>query len=202
MIIKTATFLKSSTSVSQCPTPDLPEFAFIGRSNVGKSSLINMLAGKKGLAKTSGTPGKTRLLNHFIINDAWYLVDLPGYGFARISKKARAEWEKMINDYLKIRRNLLCIFLLVDVRLAPQALDLEMMEWIAEQGRPFVIVFTKSDKLGTTKLNENVAFYREFLTSEWEVPPPTIITSSNTKLGKEEILALISGQLKSKGLLN
>lgn len=196
MIIKTANFLKSSTSVSQCPTPDLPEFAFIGRSNVGKSSLINMLAGRKGLAKISGTPGKTRLLNHFSINDAWYLVDLPGYGFARISKKARAEWEKMIKDYLKIRRNLLCIFLLVDVRLAPQTPDLEMMDWIAEQGRPFVIVFTKSDKLGTTKLGENVNAYRELLVSEWEVPPATIITSSNTKLGKEEILSLISDQIK------
>lgn len=197
MIIKTASFLKSSTSVSQCPTPDLPEFAFIGRSNVGKSSLINMLAGRKGLAKTSGTPGKTRLLNHFSINNAWYLVDLPGYGFARISKKARAEWEKMIKDYLKIRRNLLCIFLLVDVRLAPQATDLEMMDWIAEQGRPFVIVFTKSDKLGNTKLGENVNAYREHLVTEWEVPPATIITSSNTKKGKEEILSLISDQLKS-----
>lgn len=159
--------------------------------------MINMLAGRKGLAKISGTPGKTRLLNHFSINDAWYLVDLPGYGFARISKKARAEWEKMIKDYLKIRRNLLCIFLLVDVRLAPQAPDLEMMDWIAEQGRPFVIVFTKSDKLGTTKLGENVNAYREFLDSEWEVPPATIITSSNTKKGKEEILSLIGNHLKS-----
>lgn len=155
-----------------------------------------MLAGRKGLAKTSGTPGKTRLLNHFIINDTWYLVDLPGYGFARISKKARAEWEKMINDYLKIRRNLLCIFLLVDARLAPQALDLEMMDWISEQGRPFVIIFTKSDKLGKTKLDENVTTYRELLISEWEIPPATIITSSNTKIGKEEILGLINDQLK------
>jgi GTP-binding protein len=196
MIIKSATFLKSSTSVSQGPTPDLPEFAFIGRSNVGKSSLINMLAGKKGLAKTSGTPGKTRLINHFIINESWYLVDLPGYGFARISKKARAEWEKMIRDYLKVRRNLLCIFLLIDVRLSPQTSDLEMMDWIAEQERPFVIVFTKADKLGKRILAENVEKYLQVLKQEWEVPPVSIVTSSNTTLGKDEILSLIEQQIK------
>lgn len=196
MTIKTAIFLKSSTSVSQCPTPDLPEFAFIGRSNVGKSSLINMLAGKKGMAKTSGTPGKTRLINHFIINDSWYLVDLPGYGFARISRKARAEWENMIKNYLKIRRNLMCIFLLVDARLSPQASDLEMMDWIAEQGRLFVIVFTKADKLSKRALAENIEKYRDHVIKEWEVPPVSIISSSNTTEGKDEILTLIKNHMR------
>jgi len=196
MIIHSAIFLKSSTSVSQCPIPDKPEFAFIGRSNVGKSSLINMLAGKKGLAKISGTPGKTRLINHFIINNEWYLVDLPGYGYARISKKARAEWEKMIKDYLKIRRNLLCIFLLVDVRLQPQPSDLEMMDWIAEQARPFVVVFTKSDKLSKRVLTENTGAYINYLRQEWETPPVMIISSSITGLGHDVIIKLISEQLR------
>lgn len=195
MQIKSATFLKSSTSVSQCPTPDLPEFAFIGRSNVGKSSLINMLTGRKALAKTSGTPGKTRLINHFIINESWYLVDLPGYGFARISKKARIEWEKMIKDYLKIRRNVLCIFLLVDARLTPQAADLEMMDWISQHEQPFVIVFTKADKLNKRMLAENVENYRTLLKHEWEQPPLNIVSSSNYKMGRDEIIALINSQI-------
>ncbi len=184
-------FLKSSTSVSQCPKPDLPEFAFIGRSNVGKSSLINMITGKKGLAKISGTPGKTRLINHFIINHEWYLVDLPGYGFARISRKARAEWKKMILDYLRSRKNIRCIFLLVDIRLTPQFSDLGMMEWIAQQELSFTIVFTKADKLGKRILSENVNKYRDFLEQEWETPPISIVTSSYTALGKDELLSLI-----------
>ncbi|HHN48272.1 MAG TPA: YihA family ribosome biogenesis GTP-binding protein [Bacteroidales bacterium] len=196
MKILSAEFVKSSTSVSQCPTPDKPEFAFIGRSNVGKSSLINMLTGKKGLAKTSGTPGKTRLINHFIINNQWYLVDLPGYGYARISKKARDEWEKMIKDYLRIRKSLMCIFLLVDVRHAPQASDLEMMDWIAEQAKPFLIVFTKADKLTKRVLAENLQAYSGFLKKEWEIPPQTIVSSSNTGLGKDEVSDLISRQLQ------
>lgn len=197
MIIHSATFLKSSTSVSQCPVPDLPEFAFIGRSNVGKSSLINMLSGKKGLAKISGTPGKTRLINHFILNESWYLVDLPGYGFARISKKARAEWAKMIKDYLKTRRNLLCIFLLLDLRLSPQASDIKMMDWIAEQARPFVMVFTKADKLSKREMEKNLDTYGKYLQEEWELVPITILTSANTKMGRDEILSLISGQIKN-----
>ncbi len=196
MKILSAEFVKSSTSVSQCPTPDKPEFAFIGRSNVGKSSLINMLTGKKGLAKTSGTPGKTRLINHFVINNQWYLVDLPGYGYARISKKARAEWEKMIKDYLRVRKSLMCIFLLVDVRHAPQASDLEMMDWIAEQAKPFVIVFTKADKLTKRVLSENLQAYAGFLKKEWEIPPQMIVSSSNTGLGKDEVSDLINRQLQ------
>jgi GTP-binding protein len=195
MHIESATFLKSSTSLSQCPPLDFPEFAFIGRSNVGKSSLINMITERKGLAKTSGTPGKTRLINHFIINESWYLVDLPGYGYARISKKARSEWEKMIKDYLSIRKNLRCIFLLLDVRLSPQEPDLKMMDWIAEQGRPFVLVFTKADKLTKRALAENIKVYKDFLKQEWDTLPLGIITSANTKLGKDELLALIQEQL-------
>jgi GTP-binding protein len=191
MKILSADFVKSSTSISQCPTPDKPEFAFIGRSNVGKSSFINMLTGKKGLAKTSGTPGKTRLINHFIINDQWYLVDLPGYGYARISKKAKAGWEKMIRDYLRIRKSLMCIFLLVDVRHLPLASDLEMMDWIAEQSKPFVIVFTKADKLTKKVLAENLQAYTGFLKKEWEILPQMIVSSSNTGLGKEEVSDLI-----------
>lgn len=194
MIIQCASFLKSSTSISQCPPPRIPEFAFIGRSNVGKSSLINMLTGRKGLAKTSGTPGKTRLINHFIINEQWYLVDLPGYGYARISKKARAEWEKMIKDYLTVRKNLRCIFLLVDIRISPQASDLEMMEKVAALGLPFVILFTKADKLSNRLLNENLNTYRSLLQEDWEVPPRSIVTSSKNLQGKEEILTLINTQ--------
>lgn len=194
MIIQSANFLKSSTSISQCPTPGIPEFAFIGRSNVGKSSLINMLTGRKGLAKTSGTPGKTRLINHFIINEQWYLVDLPGYGYARISKKARAKWEKMIKDYLTVRKNLRCIFLLVDIRISPQASDLEMMDKVAALGLPFVILFTKADKLSNRLLNENLTAYRTLLQEDWEVPPLSIVTSSKNLLGKEEILSLINTQ--------
>jgi len=156
-----------------------------------------MLAGRKNLAKISGTPGKTRLINHFVIDESWYLVDLPGYGFARISKKARAEWEKMIKDYLKIRRNLLCIFLLVDVRLSQQAADLEMMDWISEQNRPFVIIFTKSDKLSRSALAANVDAYNNYLKQEWTTPPLSIVSSSSTKMGKEEILFLIKQQIKT-----
>ena len=197
MIVQSAEFFKSSTSVSQCPPPELPEFAFIGRSNVGKSSLINMLTSRKGLAKTSGTPGKTRLINHFIINSQWYLVDLPGYGYARISKKARAEWEKMIGNYLAARRNLLCIFLLVDLRLSPQASDLEMMERIADQGQPFVIVFTKADKLNKTNQVKNLNAYKNHLEKEWETLPFSVVTSSVNQIGREEILSLIHDQVQT-----
>lgn len=197
MLISSATFLKSSTSVSQCPPPALPEFAFIGRSNVGKSSLINMIAGKKGLAKTSGTPGKTRLINHFLINEAWYLVDLPGYGYAKISKKAKAEWVAMIRDYLKVRKNLLCIFLLVDVRLSPQNADLEMMDWIADQQKPFTILFTKADKPGKQELLRSVDAYRKFLQEAWDPAPVSITTSSHNARGRDEILILISKMINA-----
>lgn len=197
MKIVSAVFLKSSVLAAQCPPTNLPEFAFIGRSNVGKSSLINMITGVKGLAKTSGTPGKTRLINHFIINNEWYLVDLPGYGYARISKKTREDWEKMIQGYLKTRTNLKCIFILVDIRLAPQHNDLKMMEWIADQERPFVIIFTKADKLTKNDLAENVQAYRNFLEHEWEVPPVNIVTSSATTFGKDELLTFVEQIMNS-----
>ena len=143
MQIYNAKFLKSSTKVSQCPQNDLPEYAFIGRSNVGKSSLINMITNNKGLAKTSGTPGKTQLINHFIIDDKWYIVDLPGYGFAKISKATRAKWEVMISNYLTQRKSLICTFILIDIRLKPQAIDLEFLEWLGKKGLAFIIIFTK-----------------------------------------------------------
>jgi GTP-binding protein len=191
MIIQNTEFVKSSRTVSQCPIPNMPEFAFIGRSNVGKSSLINMLAAKKGLAKISGTPGKTRLINHFLINNAWYLVDLPGYGFAKVSKYARASWEVMISKYFGERKNLGCTFLLIDIRIEPQKMDIEFMDKLAGFGIPFVILFTKSDKLTKNKLAANANSYRAFLQSEWEQPPVSIVTSSATGLGKEEVLNLI-----------
>lgn len=197
MKIISAVFLKSSAKAAQCPPTNLPEFAFIGRSNVGKSSLINMITGVKGLAKTSGTPGKTRLINHYVINNEWYLVDLPGYGYARISKKIREDWGKMIQGYLKTRTNLKCIFILVDIRLAPQPNDLKMMERIADQERPFVIIFTKADKLTKNDLAENVQAYRNFLEHEWEVPPINIVTSSATTFGKDELLTFIEQIMNS-----
>jgi len=191
MIIQNAEFVKSSRTVSQCPIPDMPEFAFIGRSNVGKSSLINMLVAKKGLAKTSGTPGKTRLINHFLINNAWFLVDLPGYGFAKVSKSDRAAWEIMISKYFSERKNLGCTFILIDIRIEPQKMDIEFMDKLAGFGIPFVLLFTKSDKLTKNKLAANAKSYRTFLQSEWEQPPMSIVTSSLTGLGKEEVLNLI-----------
>ncbi len=191
MIIKTANFLKSSAIHTQCPEMDKPEFAFIGRSNVGKSSLINAITNHKKLAKTSGTPGKTQLINHFIINEEWYLVDLPGYGFAKISKKMRAEWEIMINDYLFNRESLMTTFILVDSRIKPQKLDLELMSKYGEDGLPFTMVFTKTDKLTKNQLAKNVAAYKKTLLEYWEELPPMIITSSVERRGVEEILELI-----------
>jgi len=192
MIIKSAKFVKSSPDFKQCPETNLPEFAFIGRSNVGKSSLINMITGHKKLAKTSGTPGKTQLLNHFIINDSWHLVDLPGYGFAKISKKIRGTWEKMISDYLINRRNLLNTFILVDSRHEPQKSDMEFISWFGENELPFILVFTKSDKLGSTKLRNNIKAYQKVLLEQWEELPVSVITSAQNNLGKEELLGMIN----------
>jgi GTP-binding protein len=192
MIIKTASFVKSSSKHTQCPEMDMPEFAFIGRSNVGKSSLINAITNHKKLAKTSGTPGKTQLINHFIINDEWYLVDLPGYGFAKISKKMRAEWEVMISDYLYSRANLMNTFILVDSRIKPQKLDLELMENYGENQLPFTIVFTKTDKLNRNQLEKNLAIYRKTLLMQWEELPPMIITSAVDKRGTTEVLESIN----------
>jgi len=191
MHISSATFVISSQSYDKCPKEDLPEYAFIGRSNVGKSSLINMLAGVKKLAKTSTTPGKTQLINHFIINESWYLADLPGYGYAKISKETRAKWEKMIRDYLLKRRNLLTTFLLVDSRIDPQQSDLDIMEWMGANGIPFIIVFTKTDKLTRNEIARNIGHYKKSLLESWEDLPSMILSSATTKLGKEEILNFI-----------
>lgn len=191
MDIKNAAFVKSSTQESDCPEASIPEYAFIGRSNVGKSSLINMLTDRKKLAKTSATPGKTQLINHFIINDSWYLVDLPGYGWARTSKKNKADWKRMINHYLKARQNLVNVFVLIDVRHEPQKVDLDFIQWLGEEGIPFSIVFTKADKIGKTQIQSNIASYTKKLQETWEELPQTFLTSSEERLGKEEILQLI-----------
>ena len=191
MEIKKAVFTISSAKLSQCPDDTRAEFAFIGRSNVGKSSLINMLANHKGLAKTSATPGKTLLINHFLVNDEWYIVDLPGYGFAKRSKKVQEDIEKMISSYILQREQLVNVFLLIDIRHDPQKIDREFMDWLGENGVPFSIVFTKSDKLGPVKARQNVEKYLNSLLDTWEELPPHFITSSEKRQGKEEILAYI-----------
>ena len=191
MQIKSAEFLVSSARIDQCPNSNLPEYAFIGRSNVGKSSLINMLTGKGKLAKTSATPGKTILINHFVINGEWYLVDLPGYGYAKRSKKDTEKFEHMITTYILDREQMTNLFLLIDVRHEPQQIDLEFMEWLGENGVPFSIVFTKADKVSKAKLNGNVMHYLTELKKQWEELPPYFITSSETKMGREEILNYI-----------
>ena len=191
MEIQNAEFITSSTHEKQCPQPDKPEYAFIGRSNVGKSSLVNMLTNRKKLAKISTSPGKTITMNHFLINKEWYLVDLPGYGFAKRSKSERAKWEKMIRNYLLTRTNLLTVFLLIDLRIEPQKIDLEFMEWLATSQIPFVIVFTKADKISSAKVEANVERYKSKLLESWEEVPPMQITSSQTAQGKNELLAYI-----------
>lgn len=189
--IKTATFVISASSISGCPKPLIPEYAFIGRSNVGKSSLINALTGRKKLAKTSVTPGKTQLINHFLINENWYLVDLPGYGYAKSSKKDRAAWDIMSEEYILNRRNLMSIFLLVDSRHAPQKSDLEFMEWMGENEISFNLVFTKTDKLSKRQAIENLDKYKSLLLESWEELPTSYVTSSVKKVGVEEILDFI-----------
>lgn len=191
MKINQAEFVTSSAKADQCPQPDKPEYAFIGRSNVGKSSLINMLTGRKKLAKVSGSPGKTILINHFIIDQAWYLVDLPGYGYAKRSKSERAKWQKMIRNYLLTRTNLLTIFLLIDIRHEPQANDLEFMGWLAVSQIPFTMVFTKADKLKLSQKNEKIASYKKRLAKDWVELPNIITTSSSDKTGREELLKFI-----------
>jgi GTP-binding protein len=186
-----ARFVKSSSSYQQCPDADLPEYAFIGRSNVGKSSLINMLTGRKSLAKISGTPGKTQLINHFLINDSWYLVDLPGYGYAKRSKKLKSGWEKMIHNYLEKRPNLVSTFILIDSRHEPLKPDLEFIEWFGQRELPFVLVFTKSDKLSKNKREHNLKKYSETLLTMWEELPVSVITSSVNKSGRENLLDTI-----------
>ena len=191
MIIKSATFVKSSPAVAQCPNTNTPEYAFIGRSNVGKSSLINTLTGIKGLALTGSTPGKTLLINHFLVNGEWHIVDLPGYGFAQRGKKQREELRRMIEGYILGREQLTNLFLLIDSRLEPQQIDLEFIEWLGENGVPFSIVFTKADKLTKTALNTNIENYKARLKEDWEQLPPIFITSSQTRDGREEILNYI-----------
>lgn len=190
MEIKKAEFTISAPMVSMCPKDTKPEYAFIGRSNVGKSSLINMLTNKR-LAKTSATPGKTLLINHFIINNEWYLVDLPGYGFAKRSKKEIAKLEQMIEGYILQREQLINVFVLVDVRLEPQKIDLEFIEWLGTSSIPFSIVFTKADKLSAGKVAQNVAQYKKVLMETWEELPPMFVTSSENKQGRDEVLDYI-----------
>lgn len=192
MIIHSADFVISNTDIKKCPTPDLPEYAFIGRSNVGKSSLINMITQKKNLAKTSGKPGKTQLINHFLINEEWYLVDLPGYGFAKTSKSNRYAWTKFIEQYLKERENLMNVFVLIDSRLEPQKIDLDFMAWCAEKEIPFSIIFTKTDKLSNTQLDKNIAFYKKEMLKYWEQMPNYFLTSSEKELGRDEVLSTIN----------
>jgi len=191
MVIKTANFVKSSGKWQDCPEPTIPEYAFIGRSNVGKSSLINAMMNHKDLAKTSQTPGKTQLINHFLVNDNWYLTDLPGYGYAKVSKSIRKDFEKLITNYILNRRNLVNLFVLVDVRHNPQKIDLEFIQWCGESGVPFSIVFTKTDKLKPNAVVKNVEDYKTELHKTWEDLPELYITSAEKKEGCEEILNFI-----------
>jgi len=195
MKITTAEFISSYADVSKCPAPDKPEFAFIGRSNVGKSSLINMLTNSKKLAKTSVTPGKTQTINHFLINASWYLVDLPGYGYASVSKSTRAGFGKMIENYILKRENLSCLFILIDSRLSPQAIDLDFIQWAGGKEIPLALLFTKIDKLKRNELEKNVKLYENKLLSQWEELPTIILTSAEKKNGKEEVLATIEDVL-------
>lgn len=194
MNITKANFLMSNTRFEFLPQDNIPEYAFIGRSNVGKSSLINMLVQRRGLAKTSSVPGKTVAINHFIINDAWYIVDLPGYGYAQHSKKQREQWRVMINNYIMRRRNLICTFVLIDSRIEPQNNDLGFVEWLGENQVPFCIVFTKSDKVSKAELDKNVEAFKAKLLETWEELPPVFITSAEKHIGRDEILAYIEQQ--------
>ena len=192
MRIKHAEFIISNTDIKKCPKADMPEYAFIGRSNVGKSSLINMLTERKSLAKVSGKPGKTQLINHFLINKLWYLVDLPGYGYAGVSKTKRCEFTQFIKKYLLKRENLMCLFVLLDSRLKPQAIDLEFMQWLGENGIPFVICFTKQDKLSKKESAENLINYKKELLKSWEELPQIFLSSATKNNGKEDILTFIA----------
>jgi len=191
MKIKSAAFVVSNSEVGKCPKNNIPEYAFIGRSNVGKSSLINMFTNRKSLAKTSGRPGKTQLINHFIINDNWYLVDLPGYGYARVSKSAKKTFQKFITQYFALREQLVTAFVLVDIRHKPQPIDLEFMQWLGENGIPFSIIFTKADKLKPKAIENHVEDYKTILLETWEEVPNYYITSSSKGIGQEEVLEYI-----------
>jgi len=197
MEVKSAVFVVSNTDVRKCPQGTLPEYAFIGRSNVGKSSLINMITNQKQLALTSQKPGKTQLVNHFLINNDWYLVDLPGYGYAQRGKTGRDHIRKIIEDYILERAQLTNLFVLVDCRHEPQKIDLEFMEWLGESGVPFTVVFTKTDKISKGKLAENTEIYRNKMLENWEELPPMLFSSAEKKEGKEEILSSIQEINKS-----
>jgi GTP-binding protein len=191
MLVKSAEFVMSNSDVAKCPKNRLAEYAFIGRSNVGKSSLINMLTSKKSLAKTSGRPGKTQLINHFLINKNWYLVDLPGYGYAKVSKSSKKTFQKFITQYFSLREQLVCAFVLVDIRHEPQPIDLEFMQWLGENGIPFSIIFTKADKLKPKAIENHVEAYKTILLETWEETPNYFITSSSNDTGKEAVLIYI-----------
>lgn len=191
MIIKSAEFIISNTKLADCPKSDKPEYAFIGRSNVGKSSLINYLTNHKKLSKTSSTPGKTQLINHFLINNEWFMVDLPGYGYAKTSKSNREKWQQFIANYILKRDHLLNLFVLIDSRLPPQKIDLEFMEWLGIKGIPFAIIFTKIDKLTSSKLHKNLLIYKKEMLKQWEEMPISFTSSSFSKIGKESILNYI-----------
>ena len=191
MEISNAEFIVSNTDVKKCPPGHLPEYAFIGRSNVGKSSLINMLTGRKGLAMTSATPGKTMLINHFLINDSWYIVDLPGYGYARRGMKGQEQIRTIIEDYILEREQMTNLFVLIDSRLEPQKIDMEFMEWLGENGIPFSIIFTKADKLKGGRLKMNINAYIRELRKQWEELPPYFVSSSEDRMGRTEILDYI-----------
>lgn len=195
-----AQFVISNTDHNKCPKQDKPEIAFIGRSNVGKSSLINMLTGRKNLAKTSGRPGKTQLINHFIIDDSWYLVDLPGYGYAKTSKKNRAAWGKMIEEYILSRENLQIVFVLIDSRLEPQRIDLEFINWLGECGVPLALVFTKADKQSVNKGQQNIAKFKKTLKQSWAEMPPIALTSSENAYGKEMLTDYIQSVIENSDL--
>lgn len=191
MKINTAEFVISNSEVSRCPDSKLPEYAFIGRSNVGKSSLINMITGRKSLAKTSGRPGKTQLINHFLINGTWHLVDLPGYGYAKVSKSAKKTFQKFITAYFEKREQMLCAFVLIDCRHEPQPIDMEFMQWLGEHQVPFCIIFTKADKLKPKALERNVDFYKTEMLQTWTEMPQYFVSSSESGMGKDEILGYI-----------
>lgn len=196
MKVKEARFVVSSADYKQCPDAEIPEYAFIGRSNVGKSSLINMLTERKKLAKISGRPGKTQLINHFLINSEWHLVDLPGYGWAKVSKSARKDFGKMIQDYLLNRRQLVCLFVLIDSRHPPQKIDLSFIEWVGVHQIPFVLVFTKADKQSRNKTEKSIADYRKTLKKEWAELPPIFVTSAADGSGRDELLEYIGETLE------
>jgi len=204
MKIKSAEFVMSNSDVDKCPKQPLPEYAFIGRSNVGKSSLINMLTGRKSLAKTSGRPGKTQLINHFLINENWFLVDLPGYGYARVSKSSKKTFQKFITNYFEQRQQLVSAFVLIDIRHKPQPVDLDFMQYLGEREIPFSIIFTKADKLKPNAIERHVEDYCNQLLQFWEELPPHFVTSSSKKIGQDAVLGFIEDtnleieQLKNK----